>query len=101
MRSYDGLRLDYLSRNLLCYNEITMSKADKILRKMKENPRDWRIENLKTVARAHDIVWRQPGTSHVTFRHPNGKKLTVPARRPIKPIYIKRFIRLIEEGIAE
>ena len=78
-----------------------MSKADKILSKMKENPRNWRIESLKTVARAHNYDWRQPGTSHVTFRHPNGGKLTVPAHRPIKPIYIKRFIRLIEKGVAK
>jgi hypothetical protein len=78
-----------------------MGKADKILEKMRNNPRDWRIESLQTVARAYNIKWRQPGTSHVTFRHPNGTKLTVPAHRPIKPIYIKKFIRLVEEGIGD
>ena len=45
-----------------------MSKADKILEKMRNNPHDWRIESLKTVASAYQIQWRQPGTSHVTFR---------------------------------
>lgn len=78
-----------------------MGKADKILEKMRDNPRDWRIDSLKTVARAYGIEWRQPGTSHVTFRHPNGSKLTVPAHRPIKPVYIKRFVRLVEEGVGE
>jgi hypothetical protein len=78
-----------------------MGKADKILEKMRNNPRDWRIESLQTVARAYNIKWRQPVTSHVTFRHPNGTKLTVPAHRPIKPIYIKKFIRLVEEGIGD
>ncbi len=68
---------------------------------MKVNPLDWRIENLKSVAEAHGLVHRQPGGSHVIFRHPNGAMLSVPARRPIKPIYIKKFVRLIEEGIAE
>jgi hypothetical protein len=44
-----------------------MSNADKILEKMRNNPRGWRIESLKVVARAHDIEWRQQGTSHVVF----------------------------------
>jgi predicted RNA binding protein YcfA (HicA-like mRNA interferase family) len=46
-------------------------------------------------------VYRQPGGSHVIFRHPNGAMLSVPARRPIKPVYVKKFVRLIEEGLAE
>lgn len=78
-----------------------MSKADRILEKMRNNPRDWRIDNVKTVAHGHHIQWRQPGTSHVTFRHPNGAKVTVPDRRPIKPIYIKKFVRLVDEGIGD
>ncbi len=78
-----------------------MAKVDKLFAKMRNNPRDWRIDSLKTVARAHGIEWRQPGTSHVTFRHHSGAKLTVPAHRPIKPIYIKKFIRLVEEGIGD
>lgn len=78
-----------------------MSKADKLLEKMHTNPLDWRIDDLKTVAYANNIEWRQPGTSHVTFRHLNGSKITVPAHRPIKPIYIKKFIRLVEDGIGE
>lgn len=78
-----------------------MSKSDKTLAKMRSNPRDWRIEQLKTVADAHGVAFRQPGTSHVTFRHPNGAKLTVPAHRPIQPEYIKKFVRLIMQGIGD
>jgi predicted RNA binding protein YcfA (HicA-like mRNA interferase family) len=53
------------------------------------------------LALAHDIDYRQPGTSHVTFRHPNGAKLTVPAHRPIKAIYVTKFLRLLLEGQGE
>lgn len=78
-----------------------MVRATKTLAQMKVNPKDWRIESLKSVAEAHALIIRQPGGSHVIFRHPNGAMLSVPARRPIKPIYVKKFVRLIEEGIAE
>jgi hypothetical protein len=73
-----------------------MARLDKLLAAMRRNPRgDWRIEQLKALADRYGIAWRQPGTSHVTFRS-RGDKLTVPARRPIKPIYIRKFLALIE-----
>ena len=78
-----------------------MTKIEKQLSKLRNNPRDWQIETLKDIAKCFNIEWRQPGTNHVTFRHPNGAKLTVPALRPIKPIYIKKFVRLIDEGEGE
>jgi hypothetical protein len=78
-----------------------MTKIEKLLSKLRNNPQDWQIETLKELAARYDIQWRQPGTSHVTFRHQNGAKLTVPARRPIKPIYIKKFIQLIDETEGE
>lgn len=78
-----------------------MVRTTKTVARMKANPQDWRIEDLKSVAEAHGVVHRQPGGSHVIFRHPNGAMLSVPARRPIKPVYVRKFVRLIEEGIAE
>ncbi len=74
-----------------------MARLDKLLTAMRRSPgADWRIEQLKAIADRYDIVYRQPGTSHVTFRPPHGEKLTVPARRPIKPVYIRKFLALIE-----
>lgn len=64
---------------------------------MCNNPQGWGIDTLKRIAGQFDISWRQPGTSHVTFRHINGAKLSVPAHRPIKPIYIKKFIELPDQ----
>jgi len=78
-----------------------VTQAEKILKKMKANPRNWRIQSLKSVAKANDIEFRQPGGSHVIFRHANGAMLSVPAHRPIKPVYIRKFIRLIEYGGSE
>jgi hypothetical protein len=78
-----------------------VTRAEKILKSMKANPRDWRIESLKSVAEAKNIAFRQPGGSHVIFRHTNGAMLSVPAHRPIKPVYIKKFVRLVEHGVTE
>ena len=64
---------------------------------MIKNPcADWCIDDLKTIAKQYDISYRQPGTSHVTFKCLNGKGITIPARKPIKPVYIKKFVKMIE-----
>jgi hypothetical protein len=74
-----------------------MSKAERILQQMQNNPQDWRIENFKTVANAFNIEWRQRGTSHVVFVRADGRTLPVPARRPIKAIYVKKFVEFVLE----
>jgi predicted RNA binding protein YcfA (HicA-like mRNA interferase family) len=74
-----------------------MVRSDKLLAAMRRNPRaDWRIEQLKAIADRYGISYRQPGGSHVTFRSPGGDKLTIPARRPIKPVYIRQFLAMLE-----
>jgi hypothetical protein len=77
-----------------------VKQAAKILKKMKANPRDWRIESLQLAAAHYNLSFRQPSGSHVIFRHPNGAMLSVPAHRTIKPVYIKKFVRLIEYGVS-
>lgn len=74
-----------------------MTKADKLLERMRNNPRDWSIEDLKTLAARHGIEWRQPGTSHVTFSSAGIPPLTVPAHKPVKPIYVSRFVAMIDD----
>ena len=74
-----------------------MTRADKTLADMRANPRDWRITNLEAVAAAFGVNVRKPGGSHVVFEHPAvAEALSVPARRPTKPVYVRRFVRLIE-----
>ena len=64
---------------------------------MKANPNDWRIEQLETVARQYGVLVRKTTGSHVVFDHEDWVELLcVPAHRPIKPIYVKKFIALIE-----
>ena len=75
-----------------------MNKFAKILESLKNNPKgDWKIDDIKAIATKYNVEYRQPGTSHVTFRGSNGHRLTIPAHNPIKAIYIKLFVDFIEE----
>ena len=79
-----------------------MSKRDKLLEQMKNNPKDnWNIATLKSIADYYGIDYADNGTSHLVFRHPDGAHLTVPAHRPIKPVYIRLFTKFIEAIIEE
>ena len=62
------------------------------------SPLDWQMEQIETVAKAFGLKVYRPGGSHHIVRHANGKKVSVPARRPIKPIYIRQFVRLVNFG---
>ena len=74
-----------------------MANAAKLLGRMRNNPRDWRIEDLKTLADKYSIRHRQQGTSHVVFFHESAGLLSVPCARPIKPVYIRQFVALIDK----
>ena len=66
---------------------------------MRKNGLGWRIEELLAVADEHSVEWRRPGRggSHVIFSAPGVREIvSVPARRPIKPVYLKKFVALID-----
>jgi len=73
--------------------------ASKLLQNMRKNRVGWRIEELQAVAQEHFVEWRRPGRggSHVIFSAPGVREIvSVPAKRPIKPVYIKQFVALID-----
>ncbi|MCL1861456.1 MAG: hypothetical protein FWG52_08000 [Proteobacteria bacterium] len=75
-----------------------MNAAAKTLDAMRANPRDWQVGNLCTVAKQYGITWRQKGTSHCVFVWSDGRSLPVPANRPVKPVYVRMFVKMLEEG---
>jgi hypothetical protein len=75
----------------------TMS-AD-LLEQMRRNPLgDWTISDVEKVCRAYGLWFRAgSGTSHCHAKHPAAVEiLTIPARRPIKPVYIRKLVRYID-----
>jgi hypothetical protein len=75
-----------------------MGSAKKLLEAMARNPRDWTMADVITVARHTGLSISSPGDSHHILRHATGRKISIPAHRPIKPIYIKALLSLILEG---
>ncbi|MBI5919315.1 MAG: type II toxin-antitoxin system HicA family toxin [Nitrosomonadales bacterium] len=76
-----------------------MNKRTKLLDAMRNNPRDWRIEDLLVVANSLDIECRNNGGSHHVFSFPGAESdVTVPAHRPIKPVYIRQFLLLVDSA---
>jgi hypothetical protein len=67
---------------------------------MRNNPRgDWRIEDVEAVCREHGVLCSAPrgGGSHYKVAHPRmAEKLTIPYKRPIKPVYIRRLVAFID-----
>jgi hypothetical protein len=67
---------------------------------MRRNPAgDWAIKDVEAVCRVNGIRCSPPsgGGSHYKVSHPSQREiLTVPFRRPIKPVYIRKLVRFIE-----
>ena len=73
--------------------------AAKTLQKMRKHQLGWRIEDLQAVAKENFLDWHRPGRggSHVIFSAPGVRAIvSVPAKRPIKPVYVKQFLALID-----
>ncbi len=73
---------------------------NKRLEEMRNNPRgDWRIEDVDAVCRDYGVLCAAPrgGGSHCKIAHPRMvEKLTIPYKRPIKPVYIRKLIAFID-----
>lgn len=66
---------------------------------MRLNQAGWLIEDLQRIAEGNGIEWRRPGHggSHVIFGAAGVREIvSVPSKRPIKPIYVKQFLLLID-----
>ena len=57
-----------------------MSKIDKVIQKMRDNPRDWKLNSLEVIAKRLDIQVRKSGGSHAVFMHKDSNiVVTIPA----------------------
>jgi len=70
-----------------------------LLDRMKRNPvGDWKIADIEQICRAYHITCRAPsgGGSHFKISYESvADILTIPARRPIKPKFIRLLVKFV------
>ena len=70
------------------------------LERMRANPRaDWKIADIEAVCREYGIECSpsRSGSSHYKVKHRSVPEvLTVPFKRPIKPVYIRKLVEMID-----
>ena len=76
-----------------------MASRLSLLERMKRNPAgDWTISDVEAVCREFEIACSPPtgGGSHFKVSDPNLPDiLTIPSRRPVKPVYIRLLVRFV------
>lgn len=76
-----------------------MSQIEKLIEAIKNNPKNVDWEEIDKVLRFYGFQRGQPssGSSHYTYRHPRLPEIiTIPKNRPVKAVYVKNAIKLIE-----
>lgn len=74
--------------------------AADLMDQMKRNPQgDWTIKDVERVCTEHGVSCNPPtgGGTHYKVSHPRIDHIqTIPFKRPIKPVYIRRLVRFLE-----
>jgi hypothetical protein len=74
-------------------------RGDDLLERMRANPRgDWTIADVERLCRRHGLRCTAPTRGdHCKVRAPGIETvLTIPARRPIKPVYVRALAALVD-----
>lgn len=77
-----------------------LSKRDKRIERWRNNPRDVDFEELRCVMEYFGCYVDQPrsGSSHYVIGHEAvSRSITVVKSHPLKPVYVKRALALIDE----
>lgn len=75
-----------------------MTAGDRLLERMRANPRDWRMEDIVALCRSAGLTCTAPRKgSHYKVKHGSmAEILTIPAHRPIKPVYVRELMRFVD-----
>lgn len=75
-----------------------MSKRDKLIKKLKNNPSNVRFEVMRNLLLGEGFEERQPkkGSSHYTYTR-ESKIITLPKHYPVNKLYVKKVLDLLDE----
>lgn len=74
-----------------------MSKKDKLIKAMKNNPKNILFEDIKKLLEDYGYVCHNSGGSHFVFRKENTVSIVIPYHKPIKAIYVKHVLEILGE----
>jgi hypothetical protein len=66
---------------------------------MRSNPAaDWTIRDVEAICREYGVLCEpaRGGGSHYKLARTNAMKLTIPYKRPIKPVFIRKLVAFID-----
>lgn len=72
-----------------------MSQKDKLMQRIKNNPKDIEFEELHQYLIANGAEWREGKGSHCYYIL-KGETLAVPRQKPLKAYLVKRAIAMVE-----
>ena len=76
-----------------------MTKREKRLQKIRQNPKDVSFDDLNQLIQDYDFELRRVTGSHHIFEYTLNQerlKFVLPLGRPVKPYYVKEALRLID-----
>jgi len=74
-----------------------VSKKDKLIQAMKNNPKNVPFEDIRKVLEDAGYVCHNSGSSHYVFRKENTASIVIPYHKPIKAIYVKHVLEILGE----
>jgi len=80
----------------MCINKRhIMSKKNKLLQAIKNNPKDVKFEDIKRLLISYGYEANNSGGSHWVFRKKGFNDEVIPYKRPVKAYYIIRALKSI------
>lgn len=74
-----------------------MSKKEKLIKELENNAKNIRFETIKNLLESIGYTASNNGSSHWQFRKTGFDTITIPYKRPIKPIYVKIALKAIKD----
>ena len=72
-----------------------MSKYDKLLLQLMNNPKNINFQDIKKILLNEGYEAINTGGSHWVFRKDGSSSITIPYKKPIKIIYVKKVLQLL------
>lgn len=73
-----------------------MATKDKLLKKITNNPKNVKFEELKKLLVWYEYLHVSTSGSHYKFKK-DGMSIVVPYKKPIKEIYVKQILQLLKD----